>query len=377
MSTYLRLQNPIAMKHLALPFLFLFFLTSTAVLYAQAPSITDFRLDGDARKSGADCITLTPDYQWASGSIWYKKAITLKSSFEMQLRVLLGCKDGDGADGMVFVFHPYAERTGYRGEGMGFAGLEPAIGIEIDTWQNEHLGDPWQDHIAILRDGSVFHGYNLAGPQRIANIEDCREHDLNIQWSVGTKTLSVRLDGQEVISLKRDLVKTIFRGKDKVYWGVTSATGNYNNRQAVCFEKLDFEIVETLPELELTDGKALDLMKGKFITLDHIQFESGGATLTPVSQRELDELIRIMKAHPEMHLDIVGHTDNVGGATINLSVSEKRSKAVAEYLKRRGISPERMNPRGLGEKYPRNSNTTQSGRLRNRRVELRLIVPIA
>lgn len=278
---------------------------------------------------------------------------------------------------MVFVFHPYAERTGYRGEGMGFAGLDPAIGIEIDTWQNEHLGDPWQDHIAILRDGSVFHGFNLAGPNRIANIEDCREHDLNIQWSADSKTLSVRIDGKLVITLQRDLVKTIFRGRDKVYWGVTSATGNYNNRQAVCFEKLDFELVEELPVLELQGQKVRELMRGEFITLDHIQFESGGSNLTPASRQELDELAKIMHEHPNMDLDIIGHTDNEGSATTNLSLSEKRSRAVAEYLKRKGISPKRMNPRGLGEKYPRSSNDTRSGRMRNRRVQLRLIEPIA
>ena len=365
------------MKRLALPFLLLFTLIGLAQISAQPPSVTDFRLDGDARQSGKDCITLTPDYRWASGSIWYKKAISLRSSFEMQLRVMLGCKDQDGADGMVFVFHPYAERTGYRGEGMGFAGLKPSIGIEIDTWQNEHLSDPPQDHVAILRDGNVFHGFNLAGPKRIANIEDCRDHDLNITWSAESNTLSVRIDGQEVIALERDLVETIFRGNDKVYWGITSATGNYNNRQAVCLEKLDFELVEALPELELKGKKALDLMRGKFITLDLIQFESGGAKLTAASQRELDELVKLMRAHPEMHLDIIGHTDNVGSAATNLSLSEKRSQAVADYLKRKGISPKRMNPRGLGEQYPRDTNSSSAGRLRNRRVELRLMVPIA
>lgn len=377
MTTYSFSQNPIAMKHLALYTFLLFVCSPIFVLRAQTPQIADFRLDGDARQSGDNCITLTPDYQWASGSIWYKKAISLKSSFDMQLRVMLGCKDRDGADGMVFVFHPYAERTGYRGEGMGFAGLNPAIGIEIDTWQNEHLGDPWQDHVAILRDGSVDHGFNLAGPNRIPNIEDCREHDLNINWAANTQTLSVRIDGKEVISLKRDLVRTIFRGKDKVYWGVTSATGNYNNRQAVCFEKLEFELVEELPTLELQGQKLKELMRGRFITLDHIQFESGGAQLTPASQQELDELARIMKAHPDMQLDIIGHTDNVGSAATNLSLSEKRSRAVAEYLKQKGISPKRLNSRGMGEKYPRNSNDTQTGRLRNRRVELRLLEPIA
>ncbi|NRA48513.1 MAG: OmpA family protein [Phaeodactylibacter sp.] len=355
--------------------LFLFsFLTA---LHAQSPEITDFRLDGAARKTGDNCITLTPSVNWTSGSIWYKKAISLSSSFEMDLKVMLGCKDEDGADGIVFVFHPYAERTGYQGEGMGFAGLDAAVGIEIDTWHNGHLGDPWEDHIAILRDGSVFHGYNLAGPETIPNIEDCKEHDFSILWSAESKTLTVRLDGIQAIKLRNDLVKTVFRGRDKVYWGVTSATGGSHNKQAVCFEKLEFELVDEIPPLELRGNKVIELMQGKFITLDNIQFDSGGANLTPASQRELDKLAEIMRSNPSLQLDVIGHTDNVGSATTNLSLSQKRSIAVSKYLAKKGISPKRMNPRGMGEKYPRSSNRTQTGRLKNRRVEFRLIEPIA
>ncbi len=365
------------MKHLPYSSFCYFLLFLPSLLYAQQPKLSDFRLDGDARPDGGNCITLTPDYQWASGSIWYKKAISLDAPFEMKLKVMLGCKDGDGADGMVFVFHPYAERTGYRGEGMGFAGLRPALGIEIDTWLNEHLADPPQDHIAILRDGSVSHRYNLAGPRRISNIEDCQEHELTIRWSAQAMQLSIYLDGASILSYREDIVKEIFRGEDEVYWGVTSATGNYNNRQAVCFEELNFELVEERLPLELAGRKKADLMKGEFIALERLQFETGGAELTPDSHRELDALIRIMRKNPKLSLDIIGHTDNVGSARTNLTLSEKRSRAVARYLKSKGISPERINARGLGERFPRSTNATQEGRLKNRRVEFRLTEPIA
>ncbi len=368
--------NSAVMQHLYLPALLaLFFITA---LSAQSPKIEDFRLAGDARRTGDNCIDLTYDRDWSSGSLWHREAISLDAAFNMELRVMLGCKDRQGADGMVFVFHPHDRRIGYSGEGMGFAGLRPSIGIEIDTWLNEHLGDPAEDHIALLRDGSVQHfDNNLAGPNAIPNIETCSEHQLQIRWSPGNQLLSVRLDGRRVLSYRGDLVRDIFRGKDKVYWGVTSGTGAYSNRQAICFEKLEFTLADKLKPLELSGEKAKRLMEGEFISLSNIQFESGSARLLPASKQELDELVRILQQRPKWQLDILGHTDNVGSSSSNLRLSKRRAKAVADYLKRKGVNPERMNARGVGEAYPKHSNRTKTGRLKNRRVEFRFTKPIA
>lgn len=361
------------MRHL---YLLIFFLAAHYAA-AQRPAISDFRLSGDAVGAGGRCIQLTFDQRWSSGSIWYKEAISLKAPFEMELKVMLGCKNEDGADGMVFVFHPNDRRVGYAGEGMGFSGLRPSIGIEIDTWENEHLGDPSQDHVALLRDGSVAHYRNLEGPNPIRNIEDCTEHDLRINWYPGRQQLTIHIDGQQVLLYQGDLLREVFRGNDKVYWGVTSGTGQYSNRHSVCIEKLDFGLVEELPKLELSGPKASQLIDGAFISLSNIKFESGSATLMPASQLELDELARIMKARPGWKLDILGHTDNIGSANNNQQLSERRARSVAKYLKKKGIPEERLNSRGLGEQFPKHSNQSPAGRLKNRRVEFRLSKPVA
>jgi outer membrane protein OmpA-like peptidoglycan-associated protein len=343
---------------------------------AQSPALTDFRLAGDATRSGDRCIQLTHDWEWSSGSIWYNKAISLKSPFSMELKVMLGCKNQDGADGMVFVFHPHDRRVGYGGEGMGFAGLRPSIGIEIDTWENGHLGDPVQDHVALLRDGQVAHYHNLEGPNPIPNIEDCSEHDLRINWQPEQEQLLMYIDNRQVLFYQGDLIQDVFRGNEKVYWGITSGTGAYSNRQSVCIEKLDFALMEDIPRLELDGPKADKLIKGEFISLNNIKFESGSANLLPASKRELDEMARIMKKYPRSKLDILGHTDNVGSAANNLRLSERRAKAVADYLRSKGIPEEQLNSRGLGEDYPKHSNNSATGRLKNRRVEFRLSKPI-
>ena len=182
-------------------------------------SPSDFSTSGEAVLTGTNCFQLTQERLWSSGGVWHKSPIDLRSSFSMDLRLMLGCDDTGGADGVVFVFTPFRGLVGYQGEGMGFAGLQPSLGIEIDTWENEHLFDPPEDHIAILQDGYVNHYYNLVGPKIIPNVEDCKLHDLSILWNEKEKVLEVTLDGRKVISYQGDLTTEIFRNNPVVYWG--------------------------------------------------------------------------------------------------------------------------------------------------------------
>ena len=230
------------------PLFFILFLLSMGITAsAQRPSIEDFTMFGDTYRTEDDCFRLTDEEDYSSGSIWYRRPISLNAPFSIELSILVGCKDADGADGMVFVFTSRANTVGYRGEGIGFGGLRPSIGIEIDTWLNYHLNDPREDHVAIMANGQVGHHNDLAGPTPIPNIEDCRRHQLAIRWNPAAQRLSVELDKQEVIAAQADLVSAIFQGNDVVYWGVTAATGRYNNFHEVCFDRLSM----APPEREL------------------------------------------------------------------------------------------------------------------------------
>ena len=214
-------------------------------LPAQRAVIEDFTISGDTYLTDNDCFRLTEERDYSSGSIWYKQPVSLSKPFSIELSVFLGCKDGTGADGMVFVFTSRSNQTGWRGEGMGFAGLRPSVGIEIDTWLNEHLLDPVEDHVAIMGNGRMGHWNDLAGPLPIANIEDCAQHKLAVMWDPSTQRLSMEIDRQEVIYLQADLVQEIFQGQDQVYWGVTAATGRYNNYHEVCFDRLSYLTPDT------------------------------------------------------------------------------------------------------------------------------------
>ena len=350
-------------------------IASQAIAQAQSLNVNDFVLSGDTRQLGDRCFRLTEAVDWASGSIWYKAPIRLDASFEMQLHLMLGCDDRTGADGMVFVFSPYAQVTGRPGEGMGFSGLYPSLGIEIDTWENEHLSDPPQDHVAILQHGYVDHVFNLEGPVVIKNVEDCQLHDFDIRWDEPNKILSLHLDGARIITYHGDLVKELFGGNPVVYWGVTAATGKFNNRQEICFEKLEFSTVAT-PTV-FTPAEARALLGGKLSTLAHISYQSGSTKLLPESEQELNKLVQLMRMNPSHKIIIQGHTDNQGSSQVNQKLSEQRAQTIADFLIARGIRPDRIQVQGLGEDFPEHSNDTPSGRLKNRRIMVQLYKPKA
>lgn len=332
----------------------------------SAEDMANFRLSGDAYLSGGNCFRLTEAMDWSRGSIWYRDAIDLNKPFAMELNLMLGCKDQDGADGMVFIFHPYAMMTGRPGEGMGYSGLRPSLGIELDTWENEHLGDPPQDHIAILYDGSPAHWYNLAGPVKLPNLEDCRPHRIFVKWDPQFDLLSIAIDGVERIRYKGDIIQEAFAGNSEVYWGVSAATGRWNNRQEICFEKLEFARVSTIARL--TPGQIKQLKNEDGLLFDRVQFPSGQTSLTQETIDELDKLARYLTRNTEYSIEIAAHTDASGSEAGNLRISQARAEAIKRYLVNKGIDKKRIYAFGYGEASPIASNATPAGRTKNRRV---------
>jgi len=229
----------------------------------STPVSAQFFLNGNATMLNDSCFQLTPAQNWASGSIWYPDKISLAASFEAVVQVKLGCKDSDGADGMVFGFQPVSTSIGTGGGGIGFAGVVPSLGIEMDTYQNSDLSDPSFDHLAIISNGSLNHNSNnnLAGPiqagSTIPNIEDCNFHDLRVSWNANMKLLRVYWDCQLRLSYTGDIVQTIFGGNPLVFWGFTSGTGSLNNIHQVCFQYTTF--LDQLEDLVMCPGAQVQL----------------------------------------------------------------------------------------------------------------------
>lgn len=116
------------------------------------------------------------------------------------------------------------------------------------------------------------------------------------------------------------------------------------------------------------------LSEGRFVTND-IQFEYDKAILKPSSQKIIDQVATMLKAHPDIQLSIEGHTDSDGTETYNQELSQKRATAVKAALVKKGIAKERLRSKGMGESKPVANNATEEGKAKNRRVEFVLINP--
>lgn len=117
------------------------------------------------------------------------------------------------------------------------------------------------------------------------------------------------------------------------------------------------------------DDDILSIKPGEKLILRGIEFETGKATITNKSERILNMAVRALNAAPEMEIQIVGHTDNVGDPADNMKLSQDRADAVKQWLINKGISASRMTSTGKGETEPLVPNTTDENRQKNRRVE--------
>ena len=117
----------------------------------------------------------------------------------------------------------------------------------------------------------------------------------------------------------------------------------------------------------LYDALAAD---GRWAT-QGILFETGKSDLKPESRPVLKEIASTLKEHDDLKVLIEGHTDNVGNAASNLTLSEARAAAVKDALVTDfGIEEDRITTQGFGDSKPAQPNTTPEGRAQNRRVEI-------
>jgi type IX secretion system PorP/SprF family membrane protein len=130
------------------------------------------------------------------------------------------------------------------------------------------------------------------------------------------------------------------------------------------------ETDEVLATKSLTPEQSL---KGNSYRLERIYFDYNKYTLQPKSRKQLDDLTAFMKRFPNIHILIIGYTDNTGNDQGNEKLSMDRSQSVADYLINKGIESSRLEFQGLGSRYPIADNSNEDGRHLNRRVEFTIV----
>ena len=135
------------------------------------------------------------------------------------------------------------------------------------------------------------------------------------------------------------------------------------------------EIAATVPvadepnqSVKLTLRYKRELAQQPFI-LAGVNFDTAKATIRPESFPHLDLVVEFMVHKKDARIEISGHTDNVGNAKANKTLSEKRAQACRNYVVSKGIDKKRLDAIGFGDERPIAPNDTDAGRQKNRRIE--------
>lgn len=151
------------------------------------------------------------------------------------------------------------------------------------------------------------------------------------------------------------------------FTGLVPAKGQYGinvRRKGYLFYSDNINSTNEFLLVELTP-----LGAGQSIILNNLFFAFNSAVIEPTSNKELALLTEFMKNNSQVKVEIIGHTDSIGSNSYNLNLSTQRAESVRQALIDRGISADRITAKGMGSTQPIESNQTEEGRLRNRRVE--------
>jgi outer membrane protein OmpA-like peptidoglycan-associated protein len=107
--------------------------------------------------------------------------------------------------------------------------------------------------------------------------------------------------------------------------------------------------------------------------MEAIHFDTDKDTIKPGSRPTLDRAAEIMKKYPKLDVEISGHTDSKGTYRHNMDLSRRRAESVKRYMVEQGIKQDRLSTRGAGPNEPIDTNETEAGRAKNRRIEFRIL----
>ncbi|MGA7614102.1 MAG: OmpA family protein, partial [Thermoanaerobaculia bacterium] len=112
------------------------------------------------------------------------------------------------------------------------------------------------------------------------------------------------------------------------------------------------------------------------IRTEELHFEPGSARLTNIAKAILDDVALRMKQQPDATALVIGYTDTQEKTGPNNDLDRRRAEAVRDYLvSRHGIDPSRITIEARGTSEPVGDNSTAEGRLKNRRVVIKLVIP--
>lgn len=265
--------------------------------YMLTDSIMYFSSDGHPGLGGLDifCATLQPSGRWTvtnMGSPINSEADDFGMTFL------------PGAD------HPQGYMSSNRGDGRGYDHIYtfelPDLKINISGWVVDRDDEPVPN--SVIR---------IVG------------NDGSIQKAVA------RDDGTFSFPLQRGVSYVMMAGGR----GYLNAKQEFTADNAE--EDAEYEIDFVLASINKPN------------IIENIFYDFDKATLRPESEEALDELVKLLADNPNITIEMASHTDRVGTEEYNLDLSERRAKAVIDYLISKGIAPERLQHQGYGKSRPK------------------------
>ncbi len=179
-------------------------------------------------------------------------------------------------------------------------------------------------------------------------------YDLNTQQKVG----EFSSDGQT-----GSFLAVLNKGSDYAF---------YVSKAGYLFKSLTFSVNDSTSFVDL-DIPLEAIEKDRVEVLNNIFFKTGEYQLDEKSKVELDKMVDFLVHNKSVRIEISGHTDDVGSDTGNLELSKRRAQSVQEYLKKSGITADRISSLGYGESKPVALNDSDTNRQKNRRIEWRIL----
>ncbi|MEO8403426.1 MAG: OmpA family protein [Chitinophagaceae bacterium] len=276
-----------------------------------------------------------------------------------------------------------------------YASQMPNQTIAIKKWAYDHRTDIENMIIALAQAGDQVRSFNEAKEFAAKVSADLYKEQDAAYWlkyyngvqEKDIQGLKVDLGGSAVFNLA-DMANTYGLGNDKVdrYKAVYNTFGNlmvkmypslmptFMPYEKAVDKSFLFSVISNHPEL--MEGKAIQTTYANEITAEvssksySIEFETGSAIIRSSSYKQLNEIFESAVVAEGLKLGVYGYTDNAGSDAVNQPLSEQRANAVRTYLIKKGLVENRVETKGFGSTKPIADNNTETGRSKNRRVEI-------
>lgn len=173
----------------------------------------------------------------------------------------------------------------------------------------------------------------------------------------GTQVYSYEDGGSQLATLR------VKRENAEIWVGVEASPVQYTVR-IIEKQAMNQEVVASAEAL------GAGLRESGRAVVPGIFFDTGKATIKAASEPALAQIVKLLAAQPKLKVYVVGHTDNVGALDANQKLSKDRAESVVRALVGKGVAAARLRGYGVGPLAPMASNAEETGRAKNRRVEL-------